>query len=225
MPDLGASTALFDAIWTRSQQSRPGGMQAEACAEWMAALYRHLEVELQALDRSRIACAAGCADCCVVDVAVLMPEAIAVVEFLRQLESSGAGAAMRERVAALDRTIGGLNAQERLRLQLPCAFLSDRGSCLIYPMRPLMCRSVSSTDPASCRAALTAQDEASAPPVVMNLQQKQLCDQAFFALAEVLKGRGLDDRSASLNSMVYHLLRQPQLAAAWLQGGPVPQNS
>lgn len=220
MPELNVNADILDLLPARWQR----GMPEQDCAEWMAALYRQLEGELQALDRSRIACAPGCASCCVVQVAVLMPEAIALVRHLRQIASSAAGAAIKERVEALQRQIGGLNAQERLQRQLPCAFLSAQGSCLVYPLRPLMCRSVTSTDPANCRAALTATAAGEAPPVVMNLQQKQRCDRVFIALADAVRAQGLDDRSTSLNSAVYHLLQQPELASAWLQGGPVPQN-
>lgn len=224
MTDLTKRPDQLDRMLTRWQHHGEDGTQEGDCAELMAALYRQLEQELQALDRSRIACAAGCASCCVVNVAVLMPEAIALVRYVRQIESSGPGAALSERVRGLYQKICGLSEQERLRLQLTCAFLSDQGRCLIYPLRPLMCRSVSSTDPASCRAALTAPHAAEAPSVVMNLLQKQLCDQAFIALADALRAQGLDDRSTSLNTAAYQLLHQPGLAAAWLQGGPVPQN-
>lgn len=219
MPNLKVNADILDLLPARWQQ----GMLEKDCAEWMAALYRQLEEELQTLDRSRIACAPGCASCCVVEVAVLMPEAIALVRHLRQIETPAVGAAMKERVEALQRQIGGLNAQQRLQRQLSCAFLSAQGSCLVYPLRPLMCRSVTSTDPANCRAALTTAAAGEAPPVVMNLQQKQRCDRVFIALADAVRAQGLDDRSTSLNRAVYQLLQQPELAASWLQGGPVPQ--
>lgn len=213
----------WDQLLTRWRQQGEHGRAEADCAALMEGLYRHLEGELQGLDRSRIACGPGCASCCVVQVSVLMPEAIALARYVRQIESSHPGAGLRARVGALHGTLGGRDEQARLSLQLPCAFLSEQGSCLIYPLRPLMCRSVTSTDPASCRAALSSPDAAEAPPVVMQLQQKQLCDQAFIALADALREQGLDDRSTSLHTAAYQLLRQPELAAAWLQGGPVPQ--
>lgn len=224
MTDLSTGAESLNSIWNQAWQPWQPGMQADDCAGWMALLYRQLEGELQALDRSRIACTAGCASCCVVNVAVLMPEAIALVRFLRQIESSGLGVELRERVGALYRKIRGLNEQQRLRLQLPCAFLSHQGRCQVYPLRPLMCRSVSSTDPAACRAALATFDAAQAPPVMMNLHQKQLFDQAFIALADALRAQGLDDRSTRLNTAIFSLLDHPELATAWLQGGPVPSS-
>lgn len=223
MTDLTVGANRWEQMEVRPMHSLQFGMQPEDCAAMMLALYRDLDRQLHGLDRSRVACAAGCASCCVVNVAVLMPEAIALVEHVRHALPAELSLALAQRVAAHHRQVRGLNEQQRLSLQAGCAFLSAQGNCLVYPLRPLMCRSVSSTDPASCRAALAAADPEAAPPVLMNLQQKQLCDDAFIHLAQTLATLGLDDRSTTLSTAVYHLLQQSGLAAAWLQGGQVPQ--
>lgn len=223
MTDLAAGAMHWGQIEARPMQTVQFGMPPEDCAALMVALYRDLDRQLQSLDRSRLACSAGCASCCVVNVAVLMPEAIALVEHLRTVLPAGISLELAERVGAHYREVRGRDEQERLSLQACCAFLDDQGTCLVYPLRPLMCRSVSSTDPATCRAALTAADPEIAPPVLMNLHQKQRCDAAFIDLAQTVAKQGLDDRSTTLTSAVYHLLAQPGLAAAWLEGGPVPR--
>lgn len=223
MRDFTVRENRGEQIGVRPMHSLQFGMQPEDCAAMMRALYRDLDHQLHGLDRARVACAAGCASCCVVNVAVLMPEAIALVDHVRNGLPAGFSHELAQRVAAHYGQVRGLNEQQRLSLQASCAFLSGQGTCLVYPLRPLMCRSVSSTDPASCRAALTAADPEAAPPVLMNLQQKQLCDTVFIELAQAMVTQGLDDRSTTLGTAVYHLLQQPGLAAAWLQGGPVPQ--
>ena len=223
MRDFTAGENRREQIGVRPRHSLQFGMQPEDCAAMMLALYRDLDHRLQGLERTRVACAAGCAGCCVVNVAVLMPEAIALVEHVRNGLPAECSHALAQRVAAHYGQVRGLNEQQRLSVQAGCAFLSPQGTCLVYPLRPLMCRSVSSTDPADCRAALTAADPEAAPPVLMNLQQKQLCDTAFIELAQAMATLGLDDRSTTLGTAVYHLLQQPGLAAAWLQGGPVPE--
>jgi Fe-S-cluster containining protein len=217
-----AATAFFERL---RQQLRPALERAGSaadCAELMTGLYACLESELQPLDRGSIACAPGCGSCCVVNVAVLLPEAVALVEHLRHRPL--AGEALTRGVRELYGRIGGLDEQARLALQIPCAFLSDQGECLVYPVRPLLCRSVTSTDPAACRAALTAADPAEAPPVLMSLQQKALCESAFMALAETVRALGLDDHSTTLTTAVYHLLEQPELAQSWLAGAAVPRS-
>jgi len=208
---------------SRPWQTRAFGRNSDSCAKVMAAFYRDLECVLAGYDRSRVACAAGCASCCVVNVSVLMPEAIALVQHLRKALAPGLSVELAERVGRHYREVRGLDDQQRLSLQASCAFLDEQGACLVYPLRPLMCRAVSSIDPVSCRAALTAGDGETAPPVLMHLHQKQLFDGAFIELAQTLASQGLDDRSTTLTTAAYHLLAQPDLAAVWLQGGPVPQ--
>lgn len=224
MTDRTAGENRWEPMDVGPLQKLQWGMQPENCAALMAALYRDLERQLQGLDRSRVACAAGCASCCVVSVAVLMPEAIALADHVRTVLPPEFSLALAQRVEAHYRQVRGLQEQQRLNLQASCAFLSAQGNCLVYPLRPLMCRSVSSNDPANCRAALSAADPETAPPVLMNLQQKQLCDSVFIQLAQAVAALGLDDRSTTLACAVHHLLQQPGLAAAWLQGGPVPQD-
>lgn len=223
MMDLTVEANRREQMEFAPMQSLQLGMQPEECTAMMLTLYRDLDRQLHGLDRSRVACAAGCASCCVVNVAVLMPEAIALVEHVRNVLPAKFSQALVQRVGAHYRQVRGLNEQQRLSLQAGCAFLSAQGNCLVYALRPLMCRSVSSTDPASCRAALAAADPEAAPPVLMNLHQKQLCDAVFIELAQTMATLGLDDRSTTLGTAVYHLLQQPGLAAAWLQGGPVPE--
>lgn len=219
------STGLARALeQERNRKGQPPqfGSRTKDWASWMQALYRDLDRQLNALDRSRVACTAGCASCCVVNVAVLMPEAIALVEYLRKTLPPGRSVELTERIGEHFREVRGLSEQERLSLQASCAFLDAQGTCQVYPLRPLMCRSVSSVDAARCRAALTATDPSSAPPVLMHLQQKQLFDAAFIELAQTLADQGLDDRSTTLTTAVYRLLVQPELAAAWMEGGEVP---
>lgn len=214
--------AFFAAAKRRLQPMLRRASLAGDCAELMVDLHCRVEAALQPLDCSQVACAAGCGSCCRVNVAVLLPEAVAVVNYLNQIPSPGS-AELAARVRELYRRTAGLDEQERLQLQAPCAFLSEQGVCQVYPVRPLLCRSVTSTDPAACRAALTTTALEQAPSVLMNLQQKALCEAAFIALAETARELNLDDRSTTLTTAVYHLLEQPDLAEAWLAGESVPQ--
>ena len=49
----------------------------------------------------------------------------------------------------------GYYEEERIMARQPCAFLDGSGSCSIYPVRPLLCRSITSTDADACREALS----------------------------------------------------------------------
>jgi Fe-S-cluster containining protein len=95
-------------------------------------------------------CREGCAGCCQLAVHATWPEAAAVV-----------GQLSEEQTKSLDNYVGRLQKVlpeftdlrsylKRHRQDLgPCPFLDSKGSCSIYPMRPLSCRALLSTRPAA----------------------------------------------------------------------------
>ena len=156
-------------------------------------------------DRSLIACAAGCQSCCVVNVSITLLEGISIVSFLRQLDSS----TLAQIASILDklwRDVRGLDDDERLLTRRKCAFLDDQGWCLIYPVRPLFCRSVTSTDVELCRAAVTGQAFGEQQPVMMHQFQLQLYKTLFLGVADGLAEAGLDGRSFQLCGLIRYLL-------------------
>ncbi len=159
-------------------------------------------------DRSLLACGPGCQDCCVVNVSITLLEGIAMARFLRQLDSVD----LAQIVARLDqlwRDVRGLDDDERMILRRKCAFLDDQGWCLVYPVRPLFCRSISSTDVEHCRAAVTGQVFGEVQPVMMHQFQLQLYKTLFSGVADGMARAGLDGRSFQLCGLVRYLLSHP----------------
>ncbi len=159
-------------------------------------------------DRGLIACHAGCSYCCVVNVSVSLLEGLSIVRFLRRWSPD-----RQERIlAALDRLwtqVRGLDDEERLALRKQCAFLDESGRCSIYPVRPLYCRSISSTDPETCRAAVTGKLLGIVQPILMHRAQQQVYESLFMAVAAGLEQAGLDGRGFQLSGLIRYLLRQP----------------
>jgi len=180
-------------------------------------LARHLPPE----QARHIACAAGCGTCCAVNVAVLFPEAVAIAVYLRAHLTGSARNKQLGRLEELARLVSGLEDEERLFMQRSCAFLDENGACLIYPVRPLLCRSVTSTDPESCRQAMVAPIFGEGAPVLMNLLQKNLFETAFAALGEALQERRVDARSSKLACAVDDFVRRPERVSEFLAGTPV----
>jgi len=157
-------------------------------------------------DDSLIACGPGCAHCCVVNVAVLHPESAAIVDYLERKLSPGELLALRRKVDEQAAVFRWLDDEERVNLQQPCALLDEAGSCRVYPVRPLLCRGVTSINPETCRQAIDLHPLGDAPPVTVNLFQSFLFNQAFIALARAMEGIGLDSRSMEMTAAIKTLL-------------------
>ena len=173
-------------------------------------------------DASRVACGPGCGACCVLNVAVLFPEAVAITWFLQRRLSGEELDKLRIRLQELLRKTRWLDDEERLFLREPCAFLDEQGNCTIHIVRPLMCRAISSTNAEACRDAIAMVPLNGAPTVEMNLFQKNLVDTVFCELGKTLEDLGLDHRPRRLSSAVLTLLADPGLISSFVSGETVP---
>ena len=153
-----------------------------------------------------VACAAGCSHCCIMNVAVLAPEAEAIVEHLRATLSPGELQHLRRRLVELTAATAATSHGERLALQLPCAFLDERGHCAIHPVRPLLCRRATSVNASDCRRALERQGEGEEVPIVADLFHERLFEEAFLALARALEESGISSASGRLSEEVLRRL-------------------
>jgi Fe-S-cluster containining protein len=160
-------------------------------------------------DRSLLACRAGCQDCCVVNVSITLLEGIAISRFIQQWGETER-TEVEQKLDTLWRAVRGLEDDERLMVRKKCAFLDKQGCCTIYPVRPLFCRSISSTDVEACRGAVTGQIFGDTEPVLMHQFQLQLYKTAFFTVADGLEQAELDGRSFQLCGLVRYLLSHPE---------------
>jgi Fe-S-cluster containining protein len=172
-------------------------------------------------DPERIACRAGCSYCCVLTVAVLAPEVVAMVDFVQTHWPDARRQRLAERLTELEARLQGMDEEEWLALSEPCAFLDESGSCSIYPVRPLICRSITSTDPRDCREALDEPLTGVARPVLMNLMQKSLMDETFIALGDALEQLGFETRSSPLTVAARLALADATLAERFMTRSPV----
>jgi len=182
-----------------------------ALLDELDAIFSEAEVLIQQNmdgDRSLIACGPGCQDCCVVNVSITLLEGLSIARFLRQLDASEL-AQITSKLDNLWCAVRGLEDDERLLARRKCAFLDEQGHCLIYPVRPLYCRSISSTDVKLCRAAVTGEVFGESQTVMMHQFQLQLYKTLFLGVGEGLKQAGLDGRSFQLCGLVRYLLNHP----------------
>jgi Fe-S-cluster containining protein len=157
-------------------------------------------------DGTRIACGPGCAHCCVVNVAVLQPEAATIVAYLERKLSAGEFLALQQKIGEEYAALRWLDDEERIRWKQPCVLLDDAGCCSVYPVRPLLCRGMTSIDPETCRQAIDLVPMGDAPPVTVNLFQSFLFNQAFVALARAMENAGLENRSQEMTAAIKELM-------------------
>jgi Fe-S-cluster containining protein len=165
------------------------------------------------------ACQRGCASCCTVNVGTLPVEGVAAAAWLRRRTG---GQSVGERAGALLRfheEVRWMEDGERIRARVRCPFLDGPGGCVIYPVRPLACRALSSLDAGECRQALAERGEGDGPGLVRsNLLQKALYDGAFVALSEALTRHGLDARCRDVSGMAGFFLADGARVGAWASG-------
>lgn len=190
-------------------------LMRQVAAEAEAALAANLE------GSEHLACRAGCGTCCSVNVAVLFPEVVAIVDFVQTQIDPDQRPLLLRRLALLAERVAGLGEEERIVQQQSCAFLDESDNCSIYPVRPLICRSITSINAGHCAEALQAVAAGMERPIFMNLFQKSLMEETFIALAQGITQLGLDDHSEQLAVGVQQLLAQPQQVESFLARKPV----
>ncbi|OGU24415.1 MAG: hypothetical protein A2X85_14515 [Geobacteraceae bacterium GWF2_54_21] len=180
------------------------------CADW---------AEMHCAGRA-MACARGCPHCCVLNVAVLLPEAMRIAETI----TATVWSALQNRLERHCNWERWMDDQERVMRAAFCPLLDTDGSCSVHAVRPLACRGVASLDSGRCRSAFNPIiDDEHDRTVPADLLRQTAYDRAFMALGKALDNHGLDDRSIELGVGILAFARNPELKTLYLSGGRLPR--
>jgi len=116
---------------------------------------------------------------------------------------------LQDTLNTLQRRTQGFSHTERIISHQPCAFLDEEQSCSIHPVRPLLCRSVSSTSADDCRRALEMQARGGHHPVSCRIAQRDIYEAAFCGLAEGMEQHDLDSSSGRLTDLILPYIATP----------------
>ncbi len=171
-----------------------------------------------------MACARGCRHCCVLNVAVLLPEAMRIAETIKTLWPATAWSALQKRLELHGNWERWMDDDERVMRGAFCPLLGTEGECSIHPVRPLACRGVASLDSSCCRSAFDPIiDDERDRSVPADLVRRSVYDQAFMALGRSLVNHGLDDRSIELGVGILAFAQNPEFKTLYISGGRLPR--
>lgn len=173
-------------------------------------------VRLRVLEsaQEKPACAKGCSYCCSHKVGVTVPEVLAIVAHLQV--SPERLAMVRERVAELAKNPLIFSDTGKPRARIPCALLEADGSCGVYEVRPIPCRSWLSTDVESCKKHL---DGAAETKMVLGVARSGHL--IHLGLVKVMDDIQRFPYLVELTAGLDIALNVPNAVERWLAGEPV----
>lgn len=152
----------------------------------------------------RFACAKGCSPCCHLFVAVPPGVAEAIATYV---ERHFTAEARDEVVVRLEAKVAvEASAADPMAARSPCALLDAEGACSIYPVRPLSCRSFTSTSLPRCNQVVFG-DVRDGSGVEQNPARYRLYELATRAIEETARRRGLLSQQRGLSSALLAQLR------------------
>jgi Fe-S-cluster containining protein len=171
---------------------------------------------LQSGEQPEPDCRKGCATCCSIRVVATAPEVLLVARYVRAMETqlNEQGVDVRKRLAAADKVTRGCGEQERVALRRRCPFI-HKGVCMIYPARPLACRSHISYDKQACVDAAAGRVDA-VPYSVPHMHVRSLVQNA---LQSALRDADYPWVAYEMNQAVSIALMDDRAEADWLAGG------
>jgi Fe-S-cluster containining protein len=166
-----------------------------------------------------LACRPGCDFCCYNQIEATPLEVLAVWDYILALPSAEQTRLQDQASVSVRSRAGQSKAQiARSRRHFPCPFL-HQGLCVIYPVRPLLCRAMHSLDAGHCQTSLGAERLL---PDRYYLHRYEIVCSIIQGLTAGCREAGLAMSPADLARGVNLLFEQGEAGAArWLRGDAV----
>jgi hypothetical protein len=98
-------------------------------------------------------CKKGCYWCCFMRVKVTPLEVLCIIDYLQSSLTPGELSALRQRLVETDEITRGMDGHQRVRAKKICPLVVD-DECLVYPVRPITCRTYHSLNSSDCKLSL-----------------------------------------------------------------------
>ncbi len=164
------------------------------------------------------ACRKGCSYCCrLVNIAVAIPEALAVAEYLRKRTGKDEREGVRRRIDGFLKKTKGLDYQQRAMVRHPCPLLVE-DVCSVHEVRPLACRGWNSLDASKCEEDLHHPERECVTSVY--LPQLDIARAVRIGMYAGLRCAGLRHDRVFFMPALKRALDVPSAADRWLAGEP-----
>lgn len=145
----------------------------------------------------RFACAKGCSACCHLIVAIPPGVAEAMAE---HIDAAFSGEERDALILRLEEAVARFrDAEDPQAVRAPCPLLNDEGGCSVYEVRPLSCRSFTSTSLPRCQQVVFGPNPTNAG-VEQNPARYRIYEYATRALEEAARRRGLPGQQQALSA-------------------------
>ena len=165
---------------------------------------------------TKLPCQKGCFWCCFLRVKVTPLEVFGIVDYLQSSLQPGELPALRQRIAETDNITRGLGGQRRVRARKICPLIIDN-TCLVYPVRPITCRTYHSLYTSDCEALLDDDQQS----VSIRLDISAMGMGLLAGLTDGLRQAGLQTRPLELIAGLRIALDEPESMRRWLAGEPL----
>ena len=170
-----------------------------------------------------VACQPGCSYCCYNLVEVTPPEVFLITQVISRYFPPAKLEQVKERTLRMAALKVGKSKEElaAARHDQPCPLLEE-DRCLIYPLRPLMCRAMHSLNREPCRTSLAARDLSGEE---CYLHRYVFPMSVSAGLSEGFRSLGCQMQVLDLTRALGQVLLEPWLVDHWLKGEEVFRDS
>lgn len=161
-------------------------------------------------------CKKGCFWCCFLRVKVTPLEIFCIIDYLQSSLKPGELSALLQWLAETDEITRGMDGNRRVSAKKICPLIAGN-ECLVYPVRPLACRTYHSLNASDCESSL-ADDQRS---LRVRLDISAVGMGILAGLTEGLREIGLQTRLLELIAGLRIASDEPESMRKWLAGIPI----
>jgi len=162
-------------------------------------------------------CKTGCHYCCYNQPMVTSPEALLIGHHIEKTFTDQQKLTLNEKIKKILNKIVGKHLYEifMMRHELPCIFLED-SMCLIYAVRPVVCRTCSSTSAAHCKMIFETRNHRARLRTYP--QMYEILQTTHSRLIEFYREKGCQSDTLRLSEAIEDYFKHPNAIDTWFKG-------